>query len=279
MTSPHLTYEEVLQGRSPRRHSLSVCMICKDEADRIEPALQSVAGWADELVVFDSGSTDGTCDIVRRYTSQLHRTDWPGFGIQRQRCLDAALGDWVLVLDADERVTPELRLEIDTLLAGVPCNIAYQARWQMWLFGKPLRFAGRFGAPQTRLYPRLSVRFPPLAVHETPVLTTTGVKQLRGRIEHLSFRDYHQLAAKHLEYGCLLAEGKHRAGKRGSIPLAVLRAGWEFFSQYFLRGLVLEGNRGLLLAAVLAQYAFHKYAALWALSVVEDAGRAQPARD
>ena len=238
-------------------------MICRDEADRIEPALQSVAGWADEIVVFDSGSTDGTPDIVRRYTDRLFLTDWPGFGVQRQRCLEAAVSDWVLVLDADERLTPELRHEIDTLLAGEPGNIAYQARWQLWLFGKPLRFAGRFNAPQTRLYPRTSVRFPPLAVHETPVLSTQGTKTLEGRIEHLSFRDYRQLAAKHLDYGCLLAEGKQRAGKRASVMQAVLRAGWEFVSQYFLRGLVFEGGRGLLLASVLAQYAFHKYAALY----------------
>lgn len=242
-------------------------MICRDEADRIEPALQSVAGWADEIVVFDSGSTDGTVEIVRRYTERVFVTDWPGFGVQRQRCLEAAQGDWVLVLDADERATPALRREIDALLAGEPGNHAYQARWRMVLFGKALRFAGRFAAPQTRLYPRNSVRFPPLAVHETPVLSTLGMRPLAGRIEHVSFRDYRQLAGKHLEYGCLLAEGKQRAGKRASVLQAVLRAGWEFFSQYLLRGLMLEGGRGLLLASVLAQYAFHKYAALYAANL------------
>ncbi len=267
MKPPAAAVEETLDERSPRRHSLSVCMICRDEADRIEPALQSVAGWADELVVFDSGSTDGTVDIVRRYTDRLFITDWPGFGVQRQRCLEAARGDWVLVLDADERITAELRREIDDLLAGEPGNVAYQARWRLWLFGKPLRFAGRFGAPQTRLYPRRSVRFPARAVHETPELSTDSIRPLRGRIEHLSFRDYRQLAAKHLDYGCLLAEDKHRAGRQASMPQALLRAGWEFFSQYLLRGLLLEGSRGLLLACVLAQYAFHKYAALWVLSV------------
>lgn len=260
------TIEQALHEKRPRRYSLSVCMICRDEADRIEPALQSVAGWADEIVVFDSGSTDGTADLVRRYTDRLFVTDWPGFGVQRQRCLDAAHGDWVLVLDADERITPELRDEIDVLLAGEPGNFAYQARWQMVLFGKALRFAGRFGAPQTRLYPRASVRFPPLAVHETPELSTDGMRALSGRIEHVSFRDYRQLGAKHLDYGCLLAQGKFEAGKRGSVWQAVLRAGWEFANQYLLRGLFLEGSRGLLLASVLAQYAFHKYAALWVLA-------------
>jgi glycosyltransferase involved in cell wall biosynthesis len=238
-------------------------MICRDEADRVEAALQSVAGWADEIVVFDSGSTDATPEIVRRYTDRLFITDWPGFGVQRQRCLEAASGDWVLLLDADERITPALRHEIDGVLASRPGNVAYQARWETWLFGKRLRFAGRFDAPQTRLYPRGSVQFPPWPVHETPELSVIAVHQLRGRIEHHSFRDYRQLATKHLDYGCLLAEGKFKAGKRASMPQAVLRAGWEFLSQYLLRGLVFEGGRGLLLAAVLAQYAFHKYAALY----------------
>lgn len=249
-------------------------MICKDEADRIEPALHSVAGWADEIVVFDSGSSDGTVEIARRYATRVEVTDWPGFGVQRQRCLDAASGDWVLVLDADERMTPGLREEIDTLLAAEPGNYAYQMRWRMVLFGRALRFAGRFAAPQTRLYPRGSVRFPPLAVHETPVLTTLGMRPLQGRIEHVSFRDYRQLAGKHLDYGCLLAEGKLRAGKRASMPQAVLRAGWEFVSQYVFRGLVLEGGRGLLLAAVLAQYAFHKYAALYVANLPAPKARA-----
>lgn len=238
-------------------------MICRDEADRIEAALQSVSGWADEIVVFDSGSTDGTTEIVRRYTDRLTVTDWPGYGAQRQRCLEAARGDWVLTLDADERLTPELKTEIDQLLSGEPGNIACQMRWRTWLFGKPLRFAGRFNAPQTRLYPRNSVRFPPLAVHETPELKTDGLRTLLGRIEHESFRDYRQLAAKHLDYGCLLAERKHQAGRSSSLPQALLRAIWEFFSQYLLRGLLFEGGRGLLLASVLAQYAFHKYAALY----------------
>lgn len=238
-------------------------MICRDEADRIEAALQSVAGWADEIVVFDSGSTDGTPEIVRRYTELLFITDWPGFGVQRQRCLEAATGEWVLTLDADERLTPELRTEIDSLLAGRPGNVAFTMRWRTWLFGRPLRFAGRFDAAQTRLYPRASVRFPPWPVHETPELSVDAVRGLKGRIEHDSFRDYRQLAGKHLDYGCLLAEGKRRAGKRASMPQALLRAGWEFLSQYLFRGLVFEGGRGLLLASVLAQYAFHKYAALY----------------
>jgi len=243
--------------------TLSVCMICRDEADRIETALQSVIGWADEVVVFDSGSTDGTVDVARRYTDRVFVTDWPGFGVQRQRCLEAATGDWVLMLDADEWLTPALRDEIDAWLTSSPGNVAGQMRWRLWLFGRPLRFAGRFDAPQTRLYPRRSVSFPALAVHETPQLSTQGFHRLRGRIEHASFRDYHQLAAKHLRYACLLAEGKRQAGKRASMPVAVLRAAWEFLHQYLLRGLVLEGNRGLLLASVLAQYAFHKYAALY----------------
>lgn len=255
-----------LAPRAPRRHSLSVCLICRDEADRIDACLASVAGWADEIVVFDGGSHDDTAERARRYTDRVWVTDWPGYGVQRQRTVEAARGAMLLVLDADEQLSPELRAEIDAVLAvETAADTAYGIRWQLRLFGKPLRFAGRYGAAQTRLFPRDKVRFPPAPVHESPVLATTHRAQLRERLLHDSYRDYRALAAKHLDYGWLLARQKHAAGKQATVPGALLRAAWEFLLQYLLRGMLLEGQRGLLLALTLAQYAFHKQAGLYAL--------------
>ena len=234
--------------------------------DRIEPCLASVAGWADEVVVFDSGSTDGTAELVRRYTDRVWVTDWPGYGVQRQRTVEAARGDFLLMLDADERLDAPLRAEIDTLLSGrIDGDTAYGVRWRLRLFGRDLRFAGRYGAPQTRLFPRDKVRFPPAPVHESPVLATRHRAVLKQRLQHESYRDYLSLAAKHLDYGWLLARQKHAAGRRASVPGALLRGCWEFLLQYLLRGMVFEGQRGLLLAVTLAHYAFHKQAGLYAL--------------
>lgn len=255
-----------LVPRPPRRYSLSVCIICRNEADRIEPCLQSVAGWADEIVVFDSSSTDGTVELVRRYTDRVWTTDWQGYGHQRQRTVDAARGDFLLTLDADERLTPALKTEIDRVLSGPDASdTAYLIRWRLRLFGRELRFAGRYGAPQMRLYPRARVRFPPAPVHESPSLATTREVVLRERLLHDSYRDYHALAAKHLDYGWLLARQKYAAGRHASMPAAVARGLFEFLVQYLMRGLLFEGGRGLLLSITLAHYAFHKLAGLYAL--------------
>jgi glycosyltransferase involved in cell wall biosynthesis len=249
----------------PRRHRLSVMLIVCDEADRLEPCLQSVAGWADEIVVLDSGSRDASVDIAKRYTPKVFVTDWPGYGAQRQRALQYISGDYVLSLDADERVTPELRAEIDSVLsAETPACGSWQVRWRFWFLGAPLQH-GRFEAPQTRLFQREGLSWPPVQVHEAPHLPPGPVGQLSARLEHHAFRDLRHAFVKHSDYAWLLANEKYAAGKRCSLALAFGRGLLEWIDQYLLRGLIVEGGRGLLLATLLAYYAFMKYACLWSL--------------
>ena len=112
-----------------RQQRLSVIIIAQDEADRIEPCLQSVANWADEIIVLDSGSSDNTVEIARRYTDKVFETDWPGYGPQKQRALEKASCDWVLSIDADERVSPELRHDIDAALTASPECVGYRTPW------------------------------------------------------------------------------------------------------------------------------------------------------
>lgn len=248
-----------------RRHSLSVLLICCNEADRIETCLQSISNWADQLIVFDSGSTDGTQDIVRRYTSELHETDWPGFGPQRQRALDKAWGDFVLTVDADERVTPELRSEIDYLLSKeeVECSV-YHIRWSQFFLGKEIK-NGRYSSAQRRFFRRQGAQYPTAQIHEKLMPAPGKMGQLKGRLLHDSFRDYQHVMLKHDKYAWLLAQEKYSRGERSSLLYAHLRAKWEFVHQYFFRGLVLDGARGYLQAVVLSHHAFNKYAGLWSL--------------
>lgn len=264
-----------LAARAPRRHSLSVLMICRDEADRIEAALRSVAGWADQILVLDSGSRDGTVDIARRYSSEVYQTDWPGFGPQRQRALRLCRGDYVLTVDADEEVTPQLRAEIDAeLSAQTPRCAVYLIRWQPIFMNRPLRF-GRFQAPQLRLFRRQGAEYPQAQVHEKLRRPPGAVGVLRGRLRHDSFRDYRHVVDKHTQYAWLLAQEKHARGERASLEFALLRGLGEFLMQYLLRGALLDGRRGLLMSAIQAQYAFHKYAALWSLRASGAAPRAE----
>src|SRR5512139_3383217 len=104
-----------------KHSSLSVIIITKNEAANMRDCLQSVA-WADEIIVVDSGSTDATVAICREFTPHVHVRDWPGFGIQKNRALDCATKDWVLSLDADERVTPELRAEVEAAMREGPVD-------------------------------------------------------------------------------------------------------------------------------------------------------------
>lgn len=245
-----------------RTRTISVVMICKDEEDRIEAALQSVHGWADEIIVLDSGSCDDTVEIARRYADTVFVTDWPGYGPQRNRGIAQASGDWVFMLDADERATRELRDEIDALL-GRPdfdANVL-QMPWRTYFCNRPLRF-GRFSTPQTRMFKRAGAAYRNLQVHESVVVPNRRVAVLRGALEHHSWRDYHHAQEKHLRYACLLAEQKYAEGQRSSMLYASSRLLFDFLMQYFGRLCVLDGWRGFLVSVILAQYAFHKYAAL-----------------
>lgn len=251
--------------RSNRRTSLSVLMIVFNEADRIENCLRSVAGWADEVVVLDSGSKDGTLEIARRHTDKVWVTDWPGYGPQRNRALDRCTGEWVLSIDADEVATAELRDEIDRALDDPrqDCTVL-KPPWKTWFFGKPLRF-GRYTSPQNKLFRREGARYRELQVHESLLMPRRKDCVLRAPIEHYSWRSYRHVHEKHLKYACLLAEEKFAQGERGNLTYAALRFVTDFLQQYLLRGGFLDGSRGFLMAVILGQYAFHKYAALWAL--------------
>ena len=106
-----------------KRHTLSVTIITKNEADRVEQCLASVATLADEIIVFDSGSSDATLEIVRRYTDKIWETDWPGYGIQKQRALEQANCDWVLAIDADEALDETMQASVLDLLSSDRGNI------------------------------------------------------------------------------------------------------------------------------------------------------------
>lgn len=247
----------------PRGTTLSISVICKDEADRIGRCLEAVAGWADQIVVLDSGSTDGTVEVARRYTSEVAVTDWPGYGPQKQRALERCTGEWVLSLDADEVISPELKREIDATLAGDHgCN-SFRAPWVSVLFGGPIDF-GADGRYHTRLFRRDAARFDGAAVHEE-VVAQGRRGTLEAPVYHYTFRDLAHLKHKFGEYARLSAQSRYAKGKRATKLGALIRGGVSFLLLYFIRLGVLDGHRGLLMAAHYARYTHDKYAGLVAL--------------
>lgn len=249
--------------------TLSVIIITKDEADRIGRCLESVAPLADEIIVVDSGSTDGTLEIVRRHTDNVFVTDWPGYGVQKQRALEKASCEWVLSIDADEALSSELAREIRGVLSGASDAAGFKLPWAVVVFGKTLRH-GRSARAPLRLFRREGARFTEDIVHEKVLLPPGKVKRLSGRLYHYTHRDFGHYLQKNREYAWLGAQKRHAAGRRGfGLTGAALRALWTFFVIYVVRLGFLDGPPGFLVAVMYAQGSFNKYAGLWSLRRME----------
>jgi len=262
-----------LRRPSRRASSLSVIIIAKNEADRIGQTLASVHGWADEIIVLDSGSTDGTEAIARQYTDKTFVTDWPGFGKQKQRALDKAGCEWVLALDADEIASAELRNEIDHELRGVPARNGYRIPRPLIIFGKHVDYGGSWQAP-IRLFRRDLARYTDEPVHEKVVLSAGKPGILRSGLLHPTYRDYAHAMQKFSEYAWLQANVRWQRGRRSSMTTAALRGFYNFIYNFFLRFGFLDGAHGYVLAVLHAQYTYNKYAALWAIE--QEQKRAEP---
>ena len=255
----------------PRQHTLSVCVITLNEEDRLGRCLDSVRSLADEIIVFDSGSTDGTIDLARRYTDKIWVTDWPGYGTQKQRALERASMEWVLIIDADEALDNELRCSIDSLLRQE--NIreqAFKLPWAVIRHGKRLRF-GRSARAPLRLLRREGAWFSPDPVHERLHHPPGRVGRLPGHLLHYTARDYGHALEKSAKYAWLGSQKYFAQGRRNhSLLLVVLRALWTFFHIYVIRGGFLDGRIGFIVAMDYMQTNYNKHAGLWILTKEAD---------
>ena len=260
----------MIQQAEQHRHTLSVCIITLNEADRLERCLASVEGLADEIIVFDSGSTDDTVEIARRYTDKVWITDWPGYGAQKQRALEQARMEWVLVLDADEALDEVLRQHIEQLLnrPDIP-EVAFKLQWAVIRHGKRLRF-GRSARAPLRLLLREGAWFSPDLVHEKIHHQPGKVGKLPGHLLHYTARDYGHALEKVSKYAWLGSQKYFEQGRRNhSLMLVVLRALWTFFLIYVLRGGFLDGRIGFIVAMDYMQTNYNKHAGLWVLTMEE----------
>ncbi|MFV8981001.1 glycosyltransferase family 2 protein [Serratia fonticola] len=247
------------------RNSLSVVMIAKNEAELLSECLQSVA-WADEIIVLDSGSTDGSVALAESLGAKVFvHTDWQGFGKQRQKAQSYATQDYVLMIDADERVTPELRHSIEQVLANADDNVVYSLGRRNLFLGRFMRHSGWYPDRVNRLYANQRYRYNDDLVHES--LNTGGAKvvPLQGDLLHLTCRDFFAFQRKQLHYAEQWAIQRHQAGKHCGYLSILTHTLGAFCKTWLLRAGFLDGKQGLLLAVVNAQYTFNKYAALWAL--------------
>ncbi len=239
---------------------LSIILITHNEAGNIGACLESVA-FADEIIVVDSGSTDATVQIARDHGARVEiAADWPGFGPQKNRALDLATGDWVLSLDADERVTAELAREIQAILAA-PSHQAYDLPRLSSFCGRFIRHSGWWPDRVLRLFQRGSARFSNDVVHEK-VLPQSSVGQLQSHLLHYTYPDLDTAIAKMNRYSSDSAAALHARGKRASIATAIGHGAWTFIRLYVFKRGFLDGRHGFLLAATAAAGSFYRYAKL-----------------
>lgn len=241
---------------------LSVVIAAKNESHHISECVRSVS-FADEVIVLDSSSTDGTAELARAAGAQVHVTDWPGYGPQQQRGIALATGDWVLSLDADERITPALKDEILAAIAN-PCAEGYRLPRHSSFCGQFIDHSGWRPDYTLRLVKRELAGFTDHFLHAH--MTVQGrTADLQSPIDHYSYRDLDDVLEKLNRYSRGAARDLHDRGQRGSLARALGSGFFAFFRTYVLRQGFRDGRMGFVLALYNAHTTYYKYLRLWML--------------
>jgi len=251
--------------------TLSVILITRNEEANLDDCLTSLDGIAQQIVVVDTNSSDRTLEIAKKHGATISQpADWPGFGPQKNRALDLANGEWVLSLDADERVTPSLKSEILTAIqhnAHVDCFAIPRLSWYC---GRFIRHSGWSPDYVDRLFKRGTARFSDDLVHER-LIPNGQVAKLETPLLHYSFMNYSQVLQKLDRYSTASAEQAFAKGKTSSPIKAMLHGAWAFFRTYILRAGFLDGPQGFALAISNGQGTYYRYMKLWHLN--QEAGK------
>ena len=242
---------------------LTVTVITRNEAANIAAALDSVR-WADEIIVIDAESTDDTVAIARRYTDNVIVRAWPGYIAQKNFAAQQASHDWILSLDADERISPELRDEVQALLASEPTASGFRIPRVTYHFGRWIRSTDWYPDFQLRLYDRRHAEWAGRYVHES-VRVNGRVAKVRGEIQHYAYRDLSHHLQTIDRYTTLAATQMFEDGRRASWIDVLVTPRLTFFRNYIVRGGFRDGMAGLIISAMNSYYVGLKFAKLWEL--------------
>lgn len=233
--------------------TLSVIVVTKNEEAKIRQCLESVR-WADEIVVVDCFSTDETTTICSQYTDRVIQREWPGYASQKNFGIDNATGEWILILDADEQVSDQLRQEIQVILSSNPEHDGYQIPFKNYLGNHWLRYGGLYPDYHLRLFKRDKARYGSKEIHET--LDFKGkVGFLSGAVIHLTYDNYEDYLQKVNQYTSLEARYYCNAGYKVSWFEFVKPVG-KFFKLYIFEQGFRDGLPGLVSAVYLTLYMF-----------------------
>lgn len=242
---------------------LSAYLIVRNEARDIAGCLDSLKGLADQVIVVDDQSTDNTVALCKQWGAKVFSRKLDGFARQKQYALDQCTGDWVLSIDADERVRPELAREIKETLAKNDGTEGFFVSRNMYFLGHRLRHGGVGQDWVLRLFRRTKGCYLPLEIHEK-VVVNGPTRRLQGAMDHFSYATLEEYLEKVPVYTTLAARQRWEAGKRFS-AWHHLRPAWELFSRVIIKGAWLDGQAGLLYAALSAHAAWLRCVKLWDL--------------
>jgi glycosyltransferase involved in cell wall biosynthesis len=238
--------------------TLSVILITRNEAAHVLGCLKSVA-FADEWIVVDSNSSDATCELARKFGATVTSTpDWPGFGAQKNRALSLARGRWVLSIDADERVTPELAASIRAVIDADGTQAGHEMSRLSNFCGQWMRHGDWYPDRVLRLFRREAGRFSNDLVHER-LIVEGAVGRLKGELLHDSMPTLDGALDKLNRYSSGRAADKVGAGQSGGLTTALTHALWAFARCYFLKRGLLDGRLGLVLAVYVAEGTYYRY--------------------
>jgi glycosyltransferase involved in cell wall biosynthesis len=253
--------QAAIECRVPK---LTVTVITRNEAANLGAALDSVA-WAGEIVVVDSHSTDETVAIARRHNARVEVRDWPGFSAQKNYAASLASNDWILSIDADERVTPELAAEIAALLGSEPPQRGYRVPRVSHYLGRWIRGTDWYPDYQLRLYDRRAGEWNGRRVHESVRLNAQAGSpgRLGHDLQHFPYRDISHHLATIDRYTTLAAEQMAADGRTPSIAGVAFHPPFAFLRNYVLRGGFRLGGVGFVVSVLNAYYVFLKLAKGW----------------
>lgn len=235
---------------------LSVTIISLNEEKKIGKALESVK-WADEIIVVDSGSSDKTLEICKKYTDKVFHNDWPGYAAQKNFATDKANHDWILSIDADEEVTPELAFEIKETLKA-PQAPAYALPRHVFYLGRWINFSGWYPDHKVRLFHRDKAKWTGNHVHET-VEVSGSVKYLLSDLNHYTFDTVEDHINTMNKYTSL----ETGSDKKSGYFEILFRPPFAFFKSYILKQGFRDGFPGLIIGLTTACHVFLKYTKLW----------------
>lgn len=237
---------------------LSVAMITKNEERNLDRTLRSVQGIADEIVIVDSGSTDGTEKIAKKYGAKFFVEPWKGYGLQRNSAIDKAQGEWILNIDADEEISPKLQKKILEIKKSVDDKNVYTINFTSVCFNKKIKHGGWSNSYHIRLFKKSAGRFNENKVHES-FETAEKIYTLKEDIYHHSYSSLEDYFTKFNRYTTEGALEYYKRGKRCNLFQLVVNPIFKFLRMYLIRLGFLDGKEGFLLACTSSLYTMVKY--------------------